>query len=390
MRTLHRLCAAFAVLLLLYLAISGVLMQSIDLYTLFKGAPESDPIRLSINEGRDGPGNFQVLSRGDFSAATLPADFDYLGAFDTVLQAVHSTVPGVAPRFIEVRMANGVPVGQVRLGDTVVAFDTRTGVRVPEVGVNVSFRPPPSARQTIKEFHRFWRRQDVPGVWVELVCGLSLWVLIIAGLVMYFRLLKARAKLRRYQPFWFAGGTWRSLHRIVSAIAALFLIAVAASGTWLGFESVYHTFAFRPPGDVSAPLSDGDVRSMASATLAAIRREEPGSIIKVVRLRVYGAMKQGVVVCAGDETRQLVFDTDTKRRATLTEPGYPASGFPLGTQVHEDVKHFHSGYLFGVPARIMDLFAGLCLIFLCVSGSLMYYELWMRRRKSGRPGFLWT
>ena len=51
------------------------------------------------------------------------------------------------------------------------------------------------------------------------------------------------------------------------------------------------------------------------------------------------------------------------------------TGFPFGVQIHETIKHLHSGALIGLSARKMDLVAGLSLIFLCVSGLLVYFQL---------------
>lgn len=389
MRTLHRLCAILAVTLMFYLGATGTLMQTLDLRALLTHAPASDPTMQSIREGMYGQGNFQVITVGDFTAANLPQDLDYGQALGTVLQALHKQSPDSAPRFVELRVADGVTIGQLRVDNSIGAFNAQTGAEVAGTDIKPT-PPPPSLRQTTKEIHRFWIRGEFPGVWVELVCGVALWVLLISGLVMYFQLLRARWKLRRRQLFWRAGGWWRSLHRAVSVVAAVFLLAIAFSGTWLAFESVFHSLVSRgPTAEASAPLSDGEVQQMATAALAALRRLEPQTPIKVLRLRVFGQMKQGVAITGGEETRQLVFNTDTGQPVSLHEPGYPRTGFPFGIQMHEDIKHFHSGQLFGLTARWMDLFAGMSLIFLSVSGLTMYLELWGRRRKTNRRSFFW-
>jgi uncharacterized iron-regulated membrane protein len=392
MRTLHRLLAIIALGVLLWIGCSGSLIQSLDLYALLRHAPETDPTIMSMNEGRYGPRDFEVLSKGDFTAAPLPQDLDYGQSLTTVLQAFHQHSPEAAPRFVELRMVNGEPVGQVRAGKDVQAFDAKSGAAV--AGVDSTYALiPPSLRQTLKTLHRFWIHQDLPGVWVELIMGLVLWVLLISGLTLYFKLVSARARLKRRNPYWFAGGWWRSMHRIISVTAAVFLILVAFSGTWLGFESVAATFN-RPPGprrvDASSPLSDGDVQQMASATLAAMRSDEPKTPIRVIRLRAYGTMKQGVIITGDAVTRQLVFDTKNGQTASLNEPGYPSNAFPFGTQVHENIKHFHAAMPFGLIGRFLDLFAGLSLVFLCISGLTMYLDLWHRRRKSGRAAFFWA
>jgi len=206
---------------------------------------------------------------------------------------------------------------------------------------------------------------------------------------MYFRLLKQRRRIGRKQFFWTVGGRLRGYHRAVSIIAAALLIVVAFSGTWLGFESSWHTFAAPPPHTPTPELSDADVLDMVGATVQALRLAEPSVRIKVLRVRGYGGMKQGVVITDEPVMRQLVFDTATGKEVSLTEPGYPSSGFPFGLQMHEDIKHLHSGFLFGIWARVLDLLAGLSLIFLCVSGLIVYFDMWNKRRSGGRGQFIW-
>jgi len=207
--------------------------------------------------------------------------------------------------------------------------------------------------------------------------------------VMYFRLLRQRRKMGRNQLFWMAGETMRSLHRVVSVAAAVLLILVAASGTWLGFESSWHTFVTRAAPVAPTPLVDSQAERIALAGLASFRASEPSTPIRAIRARIYAGHEQGVIVTAGPVTRQRVFDTATGNEVGLSESYYPASGFPLGMDVHEWVKHFHSGYLFGLPARLLDFVAGLALVFLSVSGLLMYIEMYGRRARSGRKGVFW-
>jgi uncharacterized iron-regulated membrane protein len=379
-----------AVLLMLYLGVTGSIIQAIDLYTLAQHLPETDPVMLSINEGRFGNGDTQVINDADFAAAPLPATLDYGKAFDGVLQAMRRQTPDAKPNFVELRMSGDRVIGQAREGKTVQAFDPETGGSVKPVSTR-AMRLPHSFRETLKEWHRFWTRRDVPGVWFELLSGVVMWVLIISGLWMYFQLLSARRKIGRNQLFWMSGGTWKALHRVISLGAAVLLVCVAFSGTWLGFESVYHTFASKPgpPAPQAGALGDDEVRQMAGATLAQFRKLEPQTPIKVLRVRLYGTAKEGAVVTGGAETRQILLDPQSGQIHDLNAPGFPASGFPWGTQTHENIKHFHSGYLLGYWARVLDLVAGLSLVYLAVSGVVMYADLYLRRRKNGRGALVW-
>jgi uncharacterized iron-regulated membrane protein len=94
-------------------------------------------------------------------------------------------------------------------------------------------------------------------------------------------------------------------------------------------------------------------------------------------------------VTGGKVTRQAVFNLANGAPMSLEAPDYPDSQFPFGMNVHEWVKHFHSGYLLGVPARVMTLLSGLALLYLIVSGVVIYFEMWRRRRDTGRAGFFW-
>ena len=401
-RTIHRIGGSLAVLLMLWMSVTGSTIQLLDLDANLTHRSPPDPTALSIVEGMFGPGNFAVIQANDFNAEAFPVGFDIQRGVDTVLHAANlSATADIA--WLDLRMSRGVPVGQVMRGGVLQAFDAQTGNPLDSVApasIPQGRRLPPSLRQRLKTLHRFWNRDDTPGVYVEFVTGLVLWVFLITGLVMYFQLLKARARIGRRQLFWLAGGNWRATHRAMSVLAALFLICMAASGTWIGFESSYNAlgrpnFGPLPPGAAppgmqsTAPIAVGELLPMTTITLSAMERLHSGTPIKALRLRSYGQMKQGVVITGGATTGQWVFDAHNGQPASLTEPSYPKSGFPLGVQVHENVKHFHSGEMFGLPGQAMNLFAGLSLLFLSISGIVMYLDMWLKRHKSGRLGLIW-
>jgi uncharacterized iron-regulated membrane protein len=130
---------------------------------------------------------------------------------------------------------------------------------------------------------------------------------------------------------------------------------------------------------------------MLRTTLSAFRSSLADQPLKVLRLRVYGGMAQGVVIVgSGDDTQQVVFNAATGHRASLTEPGYPPTGFPFGWQAHQVAKQVHRGSYIGLSGRWMDLFGGLSMVYLSLSGVVMYVEMWNRRRRSGRRALLWT
>jgi uncharacterized iron-regulated membrane protein len=389
-RIVHRIVAFLAVLLMLWLAGTGATIQLLDLNAVLTHAPATDPTRVSMVEGMYGQPNFAVIQLADFSAAPLPPDFDIKQAAAIVLQSAHASTMD----WLELRRVDGIPVGQVMVGTQLEAFDARNGTPVtasPPQRIPQGARLPPSLRQKLKTLHRFWNRGDTPGVYFEFLAGLVLFTLLITGLVMYFQLLRARRRIKRRQLFWLTGGTWRGWHRGVSVAAAAFLLCMAFSGTWIGFESSWNALGRSGGGGPppAVPVAAAAIPNMTATTLQAMQRLHPGTPIKVIRLRMFGQMQQGVVITGGDTTDQLVFNAETGQPASLTEPAYPPVGFPFGVQVHENIKHFHSGEMFGLSGQMMNLLAGLSLLFLSVSGLVMYFDMWLKRCKGGRGSLLW-
>nr|WP_260929379.1 PepSY domain-containing protein [Novosphingobium sp. 9] len=123
--------------------------------------------------------------------------------------------------------------------------------------------------------------------------------------------------------------------------------------------------------------------------MRAFRAQEPDTPIRAIRARIWYGQAEGAVVTATDPTRQLVYNTANGQRQGLSSPLYPRSAFPFGTDVHEWMKHFHSGELLGLPARMLDLLAGISLVFLSASGLWMYIDLWRKRARSGRKALFW-
>jgi hypothetical protein len=152
----------------------------------------------------------------------------------------------------------------------------------------------------------------------------------------------------------------------------------------------YARFPIGSVGDFSSPLLDNKLPEMLKSTLSAGHGVVSASPIKVVRLRYFNGIPQGVLIAGnGDSTAQLVFNTETGKPMGLTEPGYPKTHYRFGWQEHELMKRIHRGDAFGVPGRLMDLFAGLSLIYLSISGGVMYVQLWWRRRAGGRTALFW-
>jgi uncharacterized iron-regulated membrane protein len=398
LRAVHRAITAIVVVFTLYLGFSGTLIQLIDLRTLFEHAPATDPNMQSIREAFNGPPNFQVIAIADYTAQALSKNENPADMLTTVLKSARSEAGDAPLRFIELRMMDGKPVGQVDAGGgKLLRFDAVNGALLGKFPVVRENQQPDSQRNTVKHLHRMTVFGDW-ALWINVIVGLGLAVLIVTGAWMYFRLFAPRVRTDRRNPFWSGGGWWRTLHRGISIVAAVFLSVVMLSGFWLAVESLgkalymarHPVSSAGKPADTWSPLPDEALPAMLRATLGAYEAAVPDVPARAIRLRYFAGMPQGVVISGEEEARQLVFNAETGRRASLTEPGYPPTGFPFGWQAHQLAKSIHRGDFFGLSGRFMDLFAGLSMIYLSISGIALYYDLWSRRRRSGRFGFFWT
>ena len=285
---------------------------------------------MSIHDGSYRPGFFVVLQLSDFAAAPLPSGFDIKKGMATVLQAARRQGDRGPVSWIELRVTGGIPVGQMMRGSKLEAFNAQTGEPVAAVARKQfpqNSTLPYSLRQRLKILHRFWSGADVPGVYFEFLTGLILFGLLITGLILYFKLLRARAKIGRGQWFWLSGGVWRGLHRSISVLSAVFLLFLVITGTLIGFDnswSAAHGDEGGKPRNTD-PVRLEEAPAMTATTVAAMQRLHPGMPIKAIRLRTFGAMKQAVVITGGDKTDQLLFDTANANQVSLTEPSYPKS-----------------------------------------------------------------
>jgi hypothetical protein len=201
----------------------------------------------------------------------------------------------------------------------------------------------------------------------------------------------------------------RRLHRWLSIAAAVLVLYVAVTGLMMAVDNVYgsvylavHGQSF--PAGVSGPpagleellaagrgsVADADMPSMLRATLAAARKSDSSAPPpRVIRLRNYAGMRQGVIVTGDEPARQLVFDTGSGRQAGLYESGYPKTPFPFQWGTHETWKRLHRGDVFGLTGRWIDLLSGLAILFLAVSGSMMYLQVYRARKRTGRRSLFW-
>jgi uncharacterized iron-regulated membrane protein len=392
MRRLHRFIAFVAIFLGLYVAVTGILLQLIDLKILISHAPADNPNLQAIREGQDGPPNFQVLATADYSAPDLPATLVLDAALARVVESEHVATGGAPMSFVELREVDGKPVGQIASLGRLLRFDALTGALLagPDTAARVVLPPQGnqgSVRNEVKGFHRMTAYGNWGQVFFVFV-ALTLCTMLITGLVLYFQLLAARVRAGRPGIYWFAGGWWRASHRVLAISAAAFLVVVVFSGTFEAVNSggtaiykiIHHGYRPGLTADVSSPLTEAELAPMLQTTLAAFYALNPAAPIKVLRLRYFAGMPQGIVVRGGADIRQFAFNTATGQRARFQGPSYPPTGQTFGWQWDQVFKRIHRGDVIGLSGRWMSLLAGFSLLFLSISGAVMYFQLRAKRR----------
>jgi uncharacterized iron-regulated membrane protein len=402
----HRLCAFLIFPLLAYVVVTGSGIQAADMVALVSHAPETDPDMLMMRQHINGTDNYSVVSAPDYAAPALPADLNYADAIQKTATLGRQAVPGADLRLVELRNAEGRVAGHVQMDSRQLIFDLASGAQLS--ATDLPPPPPPREFKATRATFKFFHRSNFLGPFgpaLNGIAGIGLSILIITGLVQYTRLYRARARINKRGVFWRGGGSWwRDLHRWVAVSASLLVLWVAVTGLLLSFDNVagpvtrmFHSGAGNGPprgpnpmdSDLSTPLQDAELPEMTRVTLASFHALEPNTNVKVFRLRYFSGYSQGVVVAADSDTSQLVFNARTGARMSMSEKGYPTVGFPFGWELHQRMKRLHRGDFFGMPGRWLDSLAAVAMLYLLISGGVMYTQLLVRRAKSGRRELIW-
>jgi len=202
-RTLHRWIMTVAAAFLLYMAVSGLLLQGDDLLALLHPGARSAPELKSIKEFAAGPPYFSVLSNVDEAAPPLAE-----AALPQMLRSGFATAE---------RLAGDAPITAVELrtvGTRHQAVVTFGAAEQPQLAVidadsgaliaRGSALPPPEAESS-HDAIKFWHRGNVlglTGVWLNLLTGLSLAILAFSGVYLYLDMHARRRKLGTHGIFW--------------------------------------------------------------------------------------------------------------------------------------------------------------------------------------------
>jgi uncharacterized iron-regulated membrane protein len=242
-RPVHRVVGTLILIFTGYFAVTGLIVQTVDLRAILSHASATDPEMLAIRESIDGTSNFVVIRPTDYSAPALPDDFAFISAIPFVLKGSRGAADtDTSVKYLEFRVVNGKPVGVVLVADGsdahIVGVDAATGAVLSKTS------PPPPERR-LASFHdkaKRWHRLQALGMgdltlWLNALVGIGLFAMVITGVILYVRLFRARSRAGLRGFFWSAGDRWRSLHRSLAIVAAVFLFVVSLSGTLLSIDS---------------------------------------------------------------------------------------------------------------------------------------------------------
>lgn len=180
----------------------------------------------------------------------------------------------------------------------------------------------------------------------------------------------------------------RRLHRWVSIVAAFFLLNVSVTGAMLALdEGAVLISGLQRPIYAYGTLSDAQLAQALTATEEAAQRQLPGQRLLSVKLRVYHDIAEGIVWT--DEFTPFAYVFDARSGAMLTPNSEHLSKFFMPWHMHQLVKRMHRGDILGLSGRWMGLLTGLSLLFLAISGIVMYFDLLGNRRGRGHRELFW-
>jgi uncharacterized iron-regulated membrane protein len=397
----HRLVVLLVGLLLAYMTITGTAIEIADMRVLIAHAPETDPDILLIRKHHNGPANYFVVTAPDYTAPALPASLDHEAAIQRAAQLGRAAAPGADLRLVELRSYAGKIAAHVQMNEHHMAFDLETGAPLPDSALPTPPLPATltSPRFEFKALHRFSFLGPDAATVPNLVGGVGFMVLIVTGFIHYLRLFRQRRKIGKSSLFWRGGGGWwRILHRWAALLSIIVIVSLSITGSLMAINSFgsvlywklhpLHGAPSTTTGDFSTPLRDAELSAMTRATLSAFRNAEPGVGIKVLRLRYFAGYAQGIIVAADRDTTQLVYNIATGMKMSLSEKGYPYTDV-LGWQWNQWLKQLHRGDIFGMSGRWIVTVSGFALVYMAISGLVLYYQAWMRRVRSGRRSLLW-
>jgi uncharacterized iron-regulated membrane protein len=292
--------------------------------------------------------------------------------------------------------------------DTLTRFNAVTGESITQRQAEGDPDATPPAYVTKRNNLKTWHRGNAAGLtgqFVGLFTGLALTALAVTGIVLYLQIWRVRRRAKGLMSnrafFWSAReSTWRTLHRWVSIVSAVFVLNIAVSGTILAASEIKLRLFLEhgigsPPYPRPSPLppvSDAklpvNVNGMLQTAWQAARDSDTNGRVAAIQLVHRDGIAKALVTLGGESSRTLAFDATTGAAvADWTSTGQQV-GSGYYADWHQFVKRLHRGDVIGnFKGRYIDLTAGLALLYLVVSGGVMYLQHRAQRTRMGVSGW---
>lgn len=394
MRNWHRWVMTVFGVMLVYWVTSGLLMALYD---------ATDPTQVWAIEG-GGPG----ARLNDTAKTALPIPVP--ATLSAGINAALAKSTNITIASVDLRMVGAIPRLQLAEAsgerDTMGRYYAETGevmtALVADGDPDANVPANVTGRNTLKA----WHRGNIAGFFGQLLglfTGIALIVLTITGVVMYVQLWHARRKAGKRGFFWNTRDSlWRRLHRWIAIVAAALVLNIALSGSILAFGEIKLNLFLQkgigaapyPRPSPLPPVSSGtlprDVNALLQRTYQAALASNPSARIAAIQIIDRDGIAKGLVTLVGATPSVLAFNAETG--ASVAD--WATTGVQVGNGYYADwhqiVKRIHRGDIIGsFVGRYIDMLAGLALLYLVVSGFVLYFEMLKRRSGMGRTGWFW-
>lgn len=185
----------------------------------------------------------------------------------------------------------------------------------------------------------------------------------------------------------------RKYHRWISISVAAIMLVIAITGIFLQIESMLNASGGPPDNppvnatgvagaEGKTVLTDEQLAQLFATVLANVRKQAPTASIDFVQLRLMGGAPEVEVMAASPQPHRLRFDA-------MTGAPIVSDASSERMDLHRLLMEIHNGEIIGLPGIWLSILSGVALVLLCVSGILVYYNVYRRRVQSGRHGFFW-
>ncbi len=393
MRQWHRRLMTVFGILLLYWAVSGLVMAIYD---------ATDHNQIWAVEG-GGPGA-RLTDDAKYNAA-IPDPATVKSGVAKVLAANRGKpIASVDLRFVgrnlrlQVAEASGDRAERWR-------YYADSGLVMDDDTADATLSDPPNHQ--FRNWLKAWHRGNIvglPGQFVGLFTGLALIGIVVTGVFFYVQLWRSRAALGRRGFFWSGRETiWRRLHRWSAIVSAVFLLNMSISGVILAWGEIqldiflqYHMLINLYPRPTPLPAQSsgtlpGNVQTMLENGYHAALAQNPAAKVTSVTLEERGdGVPHALVVLGGAQPQTLAFNALT----AVPVADWATSGVQHGqgyyADWHQMLKRFHRGDIVGnFSGRFIEIGAGICLLYLVISSFFMYRDLLLPRWVKGKKSLLW-